>query len=145
MTIPDLDGRLIRLLRQDARQSVAALARQLGVARSTVQKRLEGLEKSGRVKGYTVVLDDAVASSGVRAHVMIKLSPRMARRVEQSLRAMLAITALYSVSGDFDLIAVAATDDTASMDRVLDEIRELEGVKETSSSIILSTRLQRLD
>ena len=143
MTIPDLDDRLISLLRQNARQSTANLARKLGVARSTVQKRIEGLEKSGRVQGYTVVVGESGAGETIRAHVMIRVNPKMARRVERALRAMGEITALYSVSGDYDLIAVAATDNTTAMDRVLDEIRELDGVKETNSSVILSTRIQR--
>jgi DNA-binding Lrp family transcriptional regulator len=50
---------------------------------------------------------------------------------------------LHSVSGDFDMIAIAATSTVAQMDAVLDRIGQLPGVERTTSSIILSTKFDR--
>lgn len=80
---------------------------------------------------------------GVRAHVMIKLDTRLARRAELRLGALPGVTALYSISGEYDLIAEAVTATTEAMDKLLDEIRQIEGVRSTQSSIILSTRMSR--
>lgn len=144
MTIRDLDQRLIQLLAADARQSTAALARKLGVSRSTVVARIERLLERGVIRGFTVRLG-AGDHDGVRAHVMIKLDAQKARRAELGLTALAGVTALYSISGEYDLIAEAVTPTTQAMDQLLDEIRQIDGVRNTQSSIILSTRMTRED
>jgi DNA-binding Lrp family transcriptional regulator len=79
----------------------------------------------------------------VRAHVMIKVGPKEARGVAAALRAIPQVRVLHSVSGDVDLIAVAATTSVAEMDQVIDLIGALDGVERTTSSIILSTKFER--
>ena len=143
MALKPLDQHLLALLQTNARQSTAALARQLGVARSTVQSRLARLEASGVIQGYTVSMGDPYRSERVRAHVMIKVEPRKARLVEGMLKAIPELSSLYSVSGGYDFIAVVATPTTTRMDEVLDEVRDLDGVTETKSSVLLATKLQR--
>jgi len=54
----DTDERLVALLRANAREPTASLARKLGLARSTVQERIARLERQGTIKGYTVRLSD---------------------------------------------------------------------------------------
>src|SRR5205809_2495468 len=58
-SLDDLDGRILRSLAEDSRQPATALARRLGVARTTVQERLARLERSGVIAGYTVRLGPA--------------------------------------------------------------------------------------
>jgi DNA-binding Lrp family transcriptional regulator len=79
----------------------------------------------------------------VRAHVMIKVGPKESRGVTAALRAIGQVRVLHSVSGDVDLIAVAATASVAEMDQVIDRIGALDGVERTTSSIILSTKFER--
>ncbi|MEC9311216.1 MAG: AsnC family transcriptional regulator, partial [Pseudomonadota bacterium] len=54
MQIDDTDRALLTALSDDARRSVADLARDLGLARSTVQTRIDRLERSGAIAGYTL-------------------------------------------------------------------------------------------
>jgi len=143
MTISDLDERLIGLLQNNARLSTAELARRLGTARSTIQNRLEGLERRGVIRGYTAVVGSPYGSGRVRAHVMVKVDPKRGRTAESRLRGLPELEALYSVSGSYDLIALLQADSTEHIDQVLDQIRDMEGVAETRSAIILSTRFQR--
>jgi DNA-binding Lrp family transcriptional regulator len=79
----------------------------------------------------------------VRAHVMIKVGPKEVRAVTAALRAIAQVRVLHSVSGDVDLIAVAAAGSVAQMDEVIDGIGALDGVERTTSSIILSTKFER--
>jgi DNA-binding Lrp family transcriptional regulator len=139
----DADEQLIALLRENARLSTAALARRLGVARSTVQSRLERLERSGVIRGYTVELGPGARARQVQAHAMIAVEPQQQSAVERKLKAMPAVAALLTVSGSYDLIAMLAAESTEALDAALDELRSCPGVKSTSTSIVLSKRFER--
>jgi DNA-binding Lrp family transcriptional regulator len=142
--MPDaIDKLLIARLREDGRASTAQLARAVGRSRSSVQSRLERLERDGIIAGYTVRLGPVAAADAVRAHVAIKVGPKEARTVSGALAAIAAVRVLHSVSGDVDLIAIAATATVAEMDQVIDRIGALAGVERTTSSIILSTKFER--
>jgi DNA-binding Lrp family transcriptional regulator len=138
-----IDQRLISALRENGRASTAQLARLVGRSRTSVQSRIERLEKEGVIVGYGVRLAPEQDLGAVRAHVMIKVGPKESRAVTAALRAIAQVRVLHSVSGDADLIAVAATSSVAEMDEVIDRIGALDGVERTTSSIILSTKFER--
>src|ERR1700759_2827678 len=138
-----IDERLIMALRENGRASTAQLARLVGRSRTSVQSRIERLEKAGTLLGYGVRLAPEVDQGAGRAHVMIKVGPKETRAVTAALNAIPQVRVLHSVSGDVDLIAEAATASVADMDAVIDRIGALAGVERTTSSIILSTKFER--
>ena len=138
-----IDERLLLALRENGRASTAELARLVGRSRTSVQSRIERLEKQGVIVGYGVRLAPEHALGAVRAHVMIKVGPKETRAVSAALRAINQVRVLHSVSGEVDLIAVATAASVAEMDLVIDRIGELDGVERTTSSIILSTKFER--
>ena len=138
-----IDEKLLQALRDNARASTARLARMVGRSRTSVQSRLERLEREGVIVGYSVRVAPEHDLGAVRAHVMIKVGPKEARAVTAALKAVAQVRVLHSVSGDVDLIAVAATASVAEMDEVIDRIGALDGVERTTSSIILSTKFER--
>ena len=139
----DRDRQLIAMLRENARIPTAELARRLGLSRTTVQARLERLERGGVIAGYSVRLADEVERGLIRAHVLVTILPRTAPRIEAELRAMPEVRTLHSVSGSFDLIAIVEAASIGELDKLIDRIGTLEGVEKTLSSIILSTRIER--
>ena len=142
-TASDTDDLLLALLREDARASTATLARRLGLSRTTVQGRIERLERRGVIAGYTLKTSDDYEKGLVRAHILITALPKLSARVELELRRMPAVRMLHSVSGAFDMIAVVAAASIQELDKQIDQIGILEGVERTMSSIILSTRINR--
>ena len=139
----EIDEKLLLALREDGRASTAELARLVGRSRTSVQSRIERLEKQGVIVGYSVRLAPEHGVGAVRAHVMIKVGAKETRAVAAALRAIDQVRVVHSVSGEVDLIAVAATDSVAEMDQVIDRIGALDGVERTNSSIILSTKFER--
>jgi DNA-binding Lrp family transcriptional regulator len=139
----EIDQRLIAALRENARTPAAELARTLGLSRTTVQSRLERLERSGVVTGYTVRLSDAHEAGQIHAYVLITVAPKQTPAVVAAVRKMAAVRLLQSVSGPFDLIAVAAAPSVSDMDRLIDAIGDLDGVERTTSSIVLATKVDR--
>lgn len=143
MTLADKDRQLLALLSENARMATALLARKLGLSRTTVQAKIERLERDGVIAGYGVRLSDAFEKGLVKAHVLITLAPKALARVTQELYAIEDVRTLHSVSGSFDLIAVIAASSISELDLVIDRIGEIDGVEKTLSSIILSTRINR--
>lgn len=139
----EIDARLIDALREDARAPAAALARALGLSRTTVQSRIERLERQGVITGYTVRLSDAHERGTIHAYVMMTVTHKKAAAVIAAIRRLPAVRALQSVSGPYDLIARAATPTVADMDALIDTLGALEGVERTTSSIVLSSKIDR--
>lgn len=143
MPIRDKDAKLLDLLRANAREPAASLARKLGIARSTLQERIARLEREGAIKGYTVRLSDEAATKNLRAVVMIVADARQADRVTAELKKITEVRSLAAVSGAHDMMAVVEADTAARMDAVLDRIGKANGVARTVSSIVLSEKFSR--
>lgn len=141
--LDDVDRRLLALLRDDARQSIAQLAKKLGISRGQIYSRLARLEEEDVVAGYTVRLGTAFTASRVRAHMMIKTLPRYHREVEQALAHIPTVQAIHAISGEYDVIAMLEAKDSAQLNELIDEIGLLEGVERTTTSVILVTKVER--
>lgn len=143
MTVDATDQRIIALLRENARASTALIGRRLGLARTTVQSRIERLLQQKVIAGFTLRMGEERERGQLLAHVMITAVPKLLTQVEAALRALAEVRKLYSVSGQHDFIAVLVTDTVGEMDKLLDRIGVLAGVDRTDSSIVLSTRIDR--
>lgn len=139
----NLDRNILTQLSQDARISVAVLARRLRVARSTVQARLERLESTGAIAGYTVRLGEAAQSARIRATVLLVIEPRALPPVMTRLRTIPQVERVHTTSGRVDLLLQLGCASTSELDDVLDRIGSLDGVKSSESLIHLSTKLDR--
>ena len=138
-----VDQQLLALLRENARRNVSELATALGVSRSTIYNSIDRLEREGTILGYTVRLGDAYDRQLVHAHVMIKILPKATAATQEALATAPGISALYAIAGEYDLIALVEASDLDRLNDLLDWIGALDGVERTTSSVILSTKLQR--
>ena len=137
------DEALLSLLREDARMPTAAIARRLNLSRTTVQSRMERLERAGVIAGYTVRVSDDHELERIRALIMITVFPKQAPAVVEALRQMPGVRALHSVNGAWDLVAMAIVATIGEMDALTDHIGALDGVERTTSTLLLSTKFQR--
>jgi DNA-binding Lrp family transcriptional regulator len=137
------DEELIALLRVNAREPVAALARKLGVSRTTVQDRLRRLEEQGSIAGYTLKLSKDASSRGISAMITISVEPRRQIEVAKIIGKLLQVEILHTVSGKFDLMAQVKTATAEDMDRLIDQIGVISGVTEIETAVILSTKVDR--
>ena len=143
VNLDDLDRQMLAQLAQNARLPVAALAKRLGIARSTAQARLDRLEVSGVIAGYTLRLGEAARASRVHATVLLGIEPRTNAQVLQRLRVIPEVTLAHNTTGRFDLIVILATASTEELDGILDRIGMIPGVKSSETLIHLSTQISR--
>ena len=142
MQIDKLDHALLALLRENARMPVAGLARRLGLARTTVQARLDRLEETGTIAGYTVRVTDALRAP-IRATALVSIEPRSAPTVLARLESLAGVRTVHTTSGRVDLIVGLEAATTEELDDTLDRIGEAKGVRSSESLIHLSTRIDR--
>lgn len=135
--------RLLALLRRDAREPAASLARKLGVARTTVQERIRRLERDGVIAGYTVRVTDGFARQRIAGQVLITVDPKAGERVVRALEALPWVRAVYALSGVFDYEVRIEGGSTDEIDRHLDAIGKLDGIQRTQTSIVLSVKFER--
>ena len=142
LDLDPIDRKLIALLRTDGRAPVVQLARELGVSRATVNKRLERLTASGRVLGFTVRTRDASDDDDVRAISLIEVEGRTTNQVITALRGVPEIQSLHSTNGGWDLVAEIRADSLRTFDQVLGRIRAVEGVINSETSLLLDSVLR---
>jgi DNA-binding Lrp family transcriptional regulator len=135
----DTDQRLIALLRQDARASVATLAARLKVSRGTVTNRITRLEDDGTIVGYTVRLRPDAQPNDIRAWMAIEIDGNTMRAVIASLLGEPGVATLHDTNGRWDLLAELRAANLAELSKVLERIRLVKGIRNTETSIHLQT------
>ena len=135
----DTDRQLLSLLRDNARASVASLAKVLRVSRGTVQNRLSRLESDGTITGYTVRLKPQAEGHRIRAFMTVAVQGNRIDTLLVALRGDPAVSGLHTTNGRWDIVAELQADSLEAFDRVLGRIRLLDGVASTETSLLLST------
>ena len=139
MTPDPLDQKTLSILRRDARAQVSAIASTLGVARATVRTRIDRMETSGVISGYTITTSQDTAGS-IRGILSIALEGSQIERVIKRLRTLDMVQSLHTTSGTWDIIVQFAVEDLQSLDLALVQLRQFEGVVKSETSIFLRSR-----
>ena len=139
--IDALDARLIRALCDIPRAGVMELARQLGVARGTVQARLDKLQQRGIISGFDPDLDLTAMGYEVLAFVSLEIAQGRLFDVARHLREIPEVLEIHSVTGPGDLLCrvVARTND--HLQHVIVRILEVQGIDRTATQIALTEQL----
>ncbi|GAB3092843.1 Lrp/AsnC family transcriptional regulator [Aestuariicella hydrocarbonica] len=138
-----LDQSLLRLLTANARASVSELAKQLGVSRLTVQNHMQQLERHKVIEGYTVKLRSDYAPWQIAAYMLIATDQKRLGPLVRALEKIAEIHSLYSISGEYDLVAELRAENTTALDVAMDKVTAIEGVLRSHSSVLLSKKFER--
>lgn len=136
----DLDRKLIALLRADSREAASNLAQKLHVSRGTVQNRIERLRAQGVIQGFTIRTRPELEEQRVRAIMGIAIEGERSAAVVRALKGFPEVAAIHTTNGRWDLIAELEVGSLAEFSRALDQIRTIEGIASTETSILLATQ-----
>lgn len=137
MTMDDLDRRIVGELRINGRASVPRLAQILGVARGTVQTRLDRLTTNGTIRGFTVQIRESEAVNQVRAIMLIELGNAKVAATVLAIKKVPGFNSLSNTNGTWDLIAEIEVPTLADLGRLVSTIRAMDGVAKSESFIRL--------
>ena len=135
-----LDLQIIDALRRDGRASVSQLAARFGVTRTTVRTRMERLEASGEILGYTVVLRNDEQALPVRGIMLIKIAGSGSERIIRVINGMPEVSAIHTTNGGWDIIVELGTETLSGLDDVLRRIRLIDGVLSSETNLYLTTK-----
>jgi DNA-binding Lrp family transcriptional regulator len=136
----ELDRKLIALLRADSRKPAAALAHALGVSRGTIQNRIERLVRDGIIQGFTIKTRPDSEAGRVRAVMSIAIEGVRSSKVIKALRGLPEVAQIHTTNGRWDLVVELDTATLQEFSRSLDQIRRIDGIAATETSILLETQ-----
>jgi len=138
-TFDGLDARLLLLLTDAPRLGVLECARRLGVARGTVQARLDRLAERGVLAGFPPDLDLDAMGYGLTAFAVLEIAQGRRSQVAEALAAIDEVCEVHATTGQGDLLVRMVARSNADLQRVIDEVVSVPEVRRTSTSIALST------
>lgn len=131
-----IDLRLVSALQRDGRRSVASLARELGMASSSVKERIAKLEESGVITGYTALIDPAKAGLGIQAFLLASV-PHGEPEFEAKMRDLPQVKTCYMTTGRFDYLLHVGARDIGELGQFIRESLEIEpGIPRVESVIV---------
>lgn len=139
--IDHLDQQLIELLAAEPRLAVLEMSRRLGVARATVQSRLDKLVQSRVVTGFGPDLEPKALGYAVTAFCTIEMTQGRISEVVEPLRAIPEVIEVHSIAGQGDLFLRIVAQSNDHLMTVLETILQIPQVDRTSTAIALACQI----
>ena len=139
--VDDLDARLIEALAAQPRAGVLELARQLGVARGTVQARMDKLQQRGVITGFGPQLDPAALGYEVLAFTTLEIAQGRLADVVEHLRDIPEVLEAHATSGPGDLHCRLVARNNAHLQDVINRVLEVQGISRTTTVLALSDQI----
>lgn len=137
MGIDRLDGRLLELLAHEPRIGVLEASRRLGVARGTVQARLERLRSAGVIRGFGPDVDPAAIGYPVTAFATLEITQGQGAAVRAHLTSVPEVLELHTTTGHGDMLCRLVARSNADLQRVIDRVVGFEGIVRASTAIVM--------
>ena len=135
-----IDAQIVALMRENSRRSFQDIGKQVALSAPAVKRRVDRLESTGVIKGYTAVIDPVAMGWGTHAFVALFCEGRMAAaEVREAVENHPEVAAAYTVAGEASAILHIRAEDTPHLEAALERIRAAEGVVRTQTQVVLST------
>lgn len=140
--VDDLDARILRLFADEPRVGVLEASRRLGVARGTVQARLDRLSRAGIVRGWGPNLDTEALGFPVMAFATMEIRQGSGHQaVAQHLSEIPEVLEAFTITGTGDMWCRVVARSNADLQRVIDSVVAFDGIVRTSTVIALATQI----
>ncbi|MEM2405177.1 MAG: Lrp/AsnC family transcriptional regulator [Candidatus Methanomethylicia archaeon] len=134
MSVDNKDRKIIEILKKDSRTSFVDIAKQLNLSEGAVRKRIRKLINSGIIKRFTI----EISEPSVKALILISSTPAIPNpKIAQEIRNIKGVEWVYEVTGQFDIAVLVSGPDIAYLNKVIDEVRSLNGITHTNTLIVL--------
>jgi DNA-binding Lrp family transcriptional regulator len=138
VTLDSIDRQILAVLLADGRSSVREVAERARIGRATAYNRIQRLQQTGVIRGFTVVLDPRKAGAGLAAYVYVKIDQHAWRTLGRLVAALPGVEHVALVSGEFDLLVLVRVHDPSDLrDVVLEQLHAIEGVTATQTTFVL--------
>lgn len=134
------DNKLLNLLKKNSRANITTIAADLSLTRTTVRKKISKLIDNGEILAFTITTKTDVKPAPVRGLVMIEIEGTGAHIIQKKLIALQQVKAVHTTNGKWDIVVDLGTQSLNELDKILTKIRKFSGVKNSETSLFLSTK-----
>jgi len=133
-----IDEHILQILRADSRLAFVDIASKVGLSEAAVRRRVSNLVKEGTIKRFTVDVDEPQTATSAITYVSVSPSSPTAD-VSKKLKSVKGVQTIYETTGSFDIAAIIRGASISEVNKSVEEIRRLDGVLKTETTIILRT------
>ncbi|MGR5286363.1 Lrp/AsnC family transcriptional regulator [Vibrio maritimus] len=138
-----LDRKILSSLLSNGRESIANLSRNIGLSRTAVAERINRLEKTGIIKGYTAQIRVENEGRTASSYLLISCEKGKKNDVTNALREIPEVRLTSVVGGTFDIIALIEAPDLHSIHHLCNEIESLTGIQALNNTVVLHQPINR--
>jgi len=141
--LDDVDRRIVGLLADNARRSFGDIGRQVGLSAPAVKRRVDRLEASGVIRGYTAIVDQGYLGQSVEAFTELRFAgSTRVDDIEEIAHDVPEVHAIFTVAGDPDALAWIRVSDVANLKTVIDRLRSSGKVTGTKTLMVLGSSVR---
>ena len=134
-SLSETDIRILEILQNEGRTSYSAIARELGIAESTVRYRVDRLRETGVITGFLALLDPRKIGLEITAIALIKVDANEIVEASETLATFDESHHLFRSTGSYDLVSVIHARDIVHLNDLIERIKKIPGVKEASVEV----------
>ena len=143
--LDDTDRGILTMLQEDCRSALARIGEHVGLSAPSVLERIKKLEAAHVITGYRAILDGRLLGLDISAFIGVIIShPNLIGDFERRVVALPDVLECHHVTGGYTLLLKVKTANTSSLERLISQIRSLEGVARTETMVVLSTHTERV-
>jgi Lrp/AsnC family leucine-responsive transcriptional regulator len=145
MELDNVDRHILSLLQENCKLPLARIGERVGLSAPSVAERIDKLEKSGVIRGYTAILDGRKLGKDITAFIGVFVDhPRLIAKFEKEIDRLEDVQECHHVTGQHTLLLKVKVDNTSALEDLIRKLRSLEGVSRTETSVVLSTYTEGL-
>ncbi|MGI9592376.1 MAG: Lrp/AsnC family transcriptional regulator [Myxococcota bacterium] len=138
------DRAILELLQDNCKQSMAQIGEKVGLSAPSVVERIHKLEVVGVITGYVALVDARRLGKEVTAFLGVSTEqPRSIGSLERQIIAIPDVLECHHVTGAHTLMVKVKTENTESLEQLIEQVRSFEGVSRTETMVALSTQTER--
>jgi len=140
-----IDRHILAVLQENCKLPLAKIGERVGLSAPSVNERIRKLEESGVIRGYTAVLDARKLGKDITAFIGVFIEhPRSVGKFEREIDRLEAVQECHHITGQHTILLKLKTDNTSKLEELIKEIRSIEGVARTETSVVLRTYTEGL-
>lgn len=145
MELDNVDRHILSLLQENCKLPLARIGERVGLSAPSVAERIDKLEKSGVIRGYTAVLDGRKLGKDITAFIGVFVDhPKLIAKFEKEIDRFEDVQECHHVTGQHTLLLKVKVDNTSALEELIRKLRSLEGISRTETSVVLSTSTEGL-
>ena len=144
-SIDHVDRHILTVLQENCKLSLAKIGERVGLSAPSVIERIKKLEESGVIRGYTAILNARKLGKDITAFIGVSINhPKLITKFEIAVDGFEEIQECHHVTGEYTLLLKVKADSTSDLEELIRQIRSLEGVERTETTVVLSTHTEGL-